>query len=383
MGKKTKKRKQSTDIDTNPARAPSGTAPKTLKRNPNPLQTAQQTFLRSLTTETRLHFFSPKHVTPEQRAEIWENQADLGEKLINKYAWATPDDRVLKIFQHFGPIVEVGCGSNAYWAKWMNAEGGVDVLALDESLESGGRINVGSDDGEKKKSSTRNDQVIQTGGLAIRCGGPSTLSSDSEIRDSGRTLFLCYPDEEEYQESDSMSKHDNNADADIPPSKPKSMAAACLEHFTGTTIIHVGELYGDTLSLDLSPWGRSSSSEFQERLSSEYHCVLKMKLANNWLHVRDTLSVWKKSETCCMQYENDENEEDGSAEEDHYKYIPPEEALPMDLAAPFVAHLLHNTQPNENMVSESEGNAASDTQKERKPAKKPKSPESIVAGNAW
>jgi hypothetical protein len=95
----------------------------------NPLLTAQQHFLNSLSPTERNHFFSSTHVTPERRAEIWEEQADLGETLVNSYAWATPDPRLIKVFQHFAPIVEVGCGANAYWSRWMNAVGGVDVIA--------------------------------------------------------------------------------------------------------------------------------------------------------------------------------------------------------------------------------------------------------------
>ena len=72
----------------------------------NPLLNKQQRFLQSLPTQVRSHFFSPTHVTPEQRAEIWEAQADIGEELVNTYAWATPDPRLLKVFQHFGPIIE-------------------------------------------------------------------------------------------------------------------------------------------------------------------------------------------------------------------------------------------------------------------------------------
>ena len=48
------------------------------QKNTNPLQTAQQQFLKSLPSQARTHFFSPTHITPEQRAEIWETQADLG-----------------------------------------------------------------------------------------------------------------------------------------------------------------------------------------------------------------------------------------------------------------------------------------------------------------
>ena len=87
----------------------------------NPLLKQQQHFLNSLSPQVRSHFFSSTHVTPAERAEVWEKQADLGEALVNSFAWATPDHRLLKIFQHFGPIVEVGCGANAYWSKWMNS----------------------------------------------------------------------------------------------------------------------------------------------------------------------------------------------------------------------------------------------------------------------
>jgi len=301
------------------------------KREANPLLGAQQSFLKSLAPQKRTHFFSPKHVTPEQRAEIWENQADLGETLVNSYAWATPDPRLLKVLKHFGPIVEVGCGANAYWSKWMNAQVGVDVVALDLSLVEGGKISAEKPK-KKSKKNKASDGSIKTGGLDIRQGGPAALSEDAEIRDSGRTLFLCYPDEDVLQDDD-----DEEGEA---PSM--SMAAACLEHFTGSTIIHVGELYGDTLSLEQAPFGRSSSSEFQQRLAGEFHCVLKMKLENNWLHVSDTLSVWKRSETCCMTFQNDDESDgdDGSDDDAYYKYIPPEEVLPIDLAAPCVAHLL-------------------------------------------
>ena len=76
-----------------------------------------------------------------------------------------------------------------------------------------------------------------------------------------------------------------------------------------------------TLSMDQAPFGRSSSGEFQVRLASEFHCILKMRLLNNWIHVRDTLSVWKRSETCCLAFEGSDDEESDS--EVFYKYIPP------------------------------------------------------------
>ncbi|KAL3823355.1 hypothetical protein ACHAXA_008850 [Cyclostephanos tholiformis] len=367
------------------------------KKDCNPLLTAQQRFLDSLSPQTiRGHFFSPTHVTPERRAEIWEEQADLGETLVNIYAWATPDPRLLRVFQHFGPIVEVGCGANAYWSRWMNSTGGVDVVALDACLEEGGKFSADRRMDKKLKKIEANDGVIRAHKLLIRKGGPATLSEDAEIRDSGRALFLCYPDEEDYQQDDNDDEDNDEA------APPMSMAAACLEHYTGSIIIHVGELYGDTLSLEQAPFGRSSSSEFSQRLASEYHCILKMNLQSNWLHVRDTLSVWKRSKTCCMAFQDDDDESDGSKNgsygDMYYKYIPPEEVLPIDCAAPCVAHLLVKCDDTERGAASGdayfkspnvdEGSATSDGKFDhRNRVKKKKRKKNTVglgiAGNAW
>ena len=74
MAKNKKKRKTTTD----PSSSCSNNQKKKKKKYDNPLQTAQQQFLKSLPSQARTHFFSPTHITPEQRAEIWETQADLG-----------------------------------------------------------------------------------------------------------------------------------------------------------------------------------------------------------------------------------------------------------------------------------------------------------------
>jgi len=137
-------------------------------------------------------------------------------------------------------------------------------------------------------------------------------------------LFLCYPDED-------LSMGGTNGDS------PQSMATECLKHFRGDTIIHVGELFGDTLTMDHAPWGRSSGPEFQERLAGEYHCLLRATVPN-WLHARDTISVWKRTQRCSIVFQGDG---DGDSDcEDEYRYIPPDETLPNDLAAPSVKHLL-------------------------------------------
>lgn len=50
---------------------------------------------------------------------------------------------------------------------------------------------------------------------------------------SDRTLFLCYPDD--FEDSD------------------ESMALQSLHNYTGDTVIHVGELFGQTVCLP-GPW---------------------------------------------------------------------------------------------------------------------------------
>lgn len=282
-----------------------------LPRHQNPLYEKQQEFLLALTKEEREDFFSSSFDT-DRRAELWMAQADLGETLINRYSWATPDERSLRILRHFSPIVEIGCGANAYWSRLMK-EARIDAVAYDFDPEGGGTFQSRSSEKRKRQSSC---------GFKVHKGGPDVLRQES-----GRTLFLCYPDED-----DEVSKEIGESE------QPCSMGAACLEHYTGDYVIHVGEIFGDTLAMDQAPWGRSSSPEFQQRLASEYHCILKASLSN-WLHVRDTLSVWKRTEMCSIVFAAGEDDEEED-EEIEYRYIPASERMPVDVAAPCLAHLL-------------------------------------------
>ena len=290
----------------------------------NPLLAAHLEFLSSLPPNVRRRFFSNRHIDGPTRAEVWSRQADLGEDLVNRYAWAIPNGRALSILKNFAPLVEVGSGANGYWSRMMD-DAGIDIVAYDAAVEEGGQIlrNEGTKN-EKKKNSKAKDQT------GVRKGGPEILST-REIRASGRNLLLCYPDEDDGlltpQESDDEHGRDRPA---------LSMGASCLEHFHGDIIIHVGELYGDTVASDQAPWGRTSSPEFQERLATEYHCLLKASIPS-WLHSRDTISVWKRTETCEITFQGDGDDVDEMVE---YKYIPPEEALPQDIAAPLLQRLL-------------------------------------------
>jgi hypothetical protein len=314
MGKKHKKRKEhkTTTEDEKEKDHNQSSEGRPEATHTNPLYEKQQTFLLALKRKERGDFFSSS-LDADRRAELWMAQADLGETLINQYSWATPDERSLRILRHFSPIVEIGCGANAYWSRLMD-QAGLDVVAYDLDPTSGGKVNSRSPNaGDERKR--------QASGFRVRKGGPEVLREQS-----GRTLFLCYPDE------------DDEASQSTEMKEPFSMGAACLEHYTGDYVIHVGEVYGDTLAMDQAPWGRSSSPEFQQRLASEFHCILRAGLSN-WLHVRDTISVWKRTETCCIVFAagEDEGEED---EETEYRYIPEAERMPADAAAPCLLHLL-------------------------------------------
>jgi hypothetical protein len=349
----------------------------------NALLEKQTDYLTSLPIEVKHHYFSDTHITSETRAEIWAEQAELGEELVNQFSWATPDNRALKIIQHFAStdshdanngVVEIGCGANAYWSRQMH-DIGINVLAFDSHLNQGGkihnktnsgdtnlvpspknnsRVTVGDNEVTEKNNKKRklnnaesgdncdNEKKCFNNGLMVYKGGPEVLSSCLKFKDmEKRVLFLCYPDEDVFIEEASGANADDvnvyNDDGDNDEDKVSSMGAACLEHFKGDTIIHVGELVGDTLSMDQAPWGRSSGPEFQQRLCAEYHCILKAKLTN-WLHVRDTISVWKRSKCCSIVFQGDDDDDDD--EEVQYKYIPQDEMLPNDIAAPCVKHLL-------------------------------------------
>lgn len=280
-------------------------SPSKQAKNDNPLCAKLRGFLNSLSETERDGFFSNEQVKPHRRAEIWMEQADLGEELVNRYSWATPDERAMQILKHFSPIIEIGCGANAYWCRQM-ISAGIDVVGYDQDPNKGGSI-----DRSFKEQQTE---------FHVRKGGPEVLAY-CDVKE--RTLFLCYPDE--------------NVD------KCESLGSACLSKYQGDWIIHVGELYSDaTLSMDQAPWGRSSSPEFQQQLSAQYHCVLHASLPN-WLHARDSISVWKRSQTCTMVFAADDEEESGDdeAEEVEYRHVPQEERLPFDIAAPCLQHLLN------------------------------------------
>lgn len=270
-------------------------------------------------------------ISEEERIDQWVRLRILGQPLVEKYAWAIPDQRALNIIKEFQPIVELGCG-NGYWSSLLK-EMNVDIVSIDKIVD-------------ESKCFTK---VIK--------GGPKLIKAKSN---QNRNLFLCYPDEAEL------------------------LALKCLEYFDGEYIIHVGELmqFGGTVSSAQAPWGRTTSSSFQVALCEEFHCLLNAKLPA-FPFSKDTISVWKRTNWVAgLEDDNDDDnnsnndsnddsddskEYDGDEtlnsndtydnnnieEDDHNDFnedekendnlwanIPFHERLPCDIAAPCLLHLL-------------------------------------------
>eukprot|EP00602_Paraphysomonas_sp_CaronLab_P008966 CAMPEP_0185021082 /NCGR_PEP_ID=MMETSP1103-20130426/3744_1 /TAXON_ID=36769 /ORGANISM="Paraphysomonas bandaiensis, Strain Caron Lab Isolate" /LENGTH=282 /DNA_ID=CAMNT_0027552379 /DNA_START=23 /DNA_END=871 /DNA_ORIENTATION=+ len=224
----------------------------------------------------------------ERRMEDWIRIDVLGQPLLEKYAWAIPTPEALNVMRKFSPIVEIGAGKG-YWSYLLQRYG-CSVLPYD--------INP------PKESWTK-----------VRKGTPQTLLNLKGKGCKGLTLFLCYPDEAD------------------------SVALPCLEHIVSSQdaesnnesafsdyILHVGELIhtGCASGSPQSPWGRSSSPDFQVKLSEFYHCVASVPLVS-FPFSRDYLTVWKRTKILSMVDEVVEGEEE--AEKDEWKDIPKSEAL--------------------------------------------------------
>jgi len=261
------------------------------------------------------NMFSSK-VDPEDRSQAWMRLEILGEPLIQKYAWAIPDERALKICSEFGPIIEVGAGKG-YWA-WLLKQRGVDIIAFDKYAykEKGwmevkkGDPSVLSTDAAKSGRLTPGSKAAWTRAppLPSQAGAHAAMKDDfnqaaaplrtsAPVVDKPRTLLLSYPDQGE------------------------SMASECLKHFQGDTIIHVGELLtggtGTKSGGSQAPWGKTTNSDFQVELAESFHCVLSYALPCMPFS-KDYLTVWVRTKWTAGRSGEEgfmEDGEDGSAHE--------------------------------------------------------------------
>jgi hypothetical protein len=86
-------------------------------------------------------FFDRDSATENDHLLYWTILHNNAEKLVNKYAWAIPDDTCLRVLAHFSPLVEIASGKG-YWARLLR-ERGVDVIAVDKYCASTDQANRG------------------------------------------------------------------------------------------------------------------------------------------------------------------------------------------------------------------------------------------------
>ena len=280
---------------------------------PNPFLEAFNQTTASLDPD-RLKTIFHDSTSPDERGVLFNEMCDAGESLVNEFGWAVPTERVLTILKHFSPIVEIGSGANAYLGHLSKAAM-IDINCYDIAPLDGGLLT-----NNKKRKLTTSPKTSIT-----LPGGPSVLQNPEN---KNKTLLLCFPDQ--FLQEDS----------DIP------MALSALKNFTGEHIIHIGELYGDTVAHDhQAPFGRSSSPDFQIQLATDFHCLLKIELPH-WPHEGTTCSVWKRTKTCELVFDDDEDSPDdddteSNSNSDSLKYanIPPNEQLPRTISTPSTRHL--------------------------------------------
>lgn len=246
----------------------------------------------------------------ETRGNNWVRLEVLGEPLCEKYAWAIPNQRALNIVANFSPLIEIGAGKG-YWASQLR-DMGTDIICYDKEVDS------------------------KTSWTKVEKGGPKKLREQNA---QGRALFLCYPDDSQ------------------------NLAMKCLNEFTGEYIVHVGELIttGTLSGASQAPFGRTTGSDFSVALAERFHCLLVASLPR-FPFSKDCITVWKRtvyvpgrsavlgagSEEGEERAEGSEGSEDGTnssdgqegQDEDCWASIPEEEKLPVDAAAPCLAHLL-------------------------------------------
>jgi len=129
------------------------------------------------------------------------------QRMIATYAWAIPTREAIEVLLQHTPLVEMGAGTG-YWA-WLVRQAGGDILAFDRYPPPDRRNRWHA--GEHQWTE-------------VKPGGPRLLA-----RHPRRTLFLCWPPEDE------------------------PMAAQCLQVYEGNTLAYVGEVPGEGGATALGP----------------------------------------------------------------------------------------------------------------------------------
>lgn len=199
-----------------------------------------------------------------------------------RYAWSVPTETALATLARYAPIIELGAGTG-HWAALLRMRG-VDVLAYDTRCWSDAFADAdasgGTAGGQAGGASTGSAAPggVATGtsliegdrDLCVAEGGPEAAAAHA-----GRALLLAWPD---YRGLGTY-------------------ASCCLAHYTGSTLLLLGEWRGRTLGVHAPPGkgehGQSFSAAFQMKVEAEWRLVEQERLPS-WPFFIDSLMVWTR-----------------------------------------------------------------------------------------
>eukprot|EP00055_Hartaetosiga_balthica_P014655 m.81777 g.81777 ORF g.81777 m.81777 type:complete len:252 (-) comp8653_c0_seq3:415-1170(-) len=196
-------------------------------------------------------FSHPLAVSEERREELvgWlrstEEESPL--KLQILFSFSIPSTLALERLMDIGNTLKIerwfSCGSGtAYWEALLEARG-LTFVCFDKN--------------------TLYPEEMRF--MAVRTAGPETLSEST--RDDA--LFLAWPDAQE----------------------ESTFGEDCVKGFNGNVIVHVGELFGETIGVN--PYGQSTSKRCQEALAAHFRITKRIPLPQ-WPYQCDSLTVWRR-----------------------------------------------------------------------------------------
>lgn len=155
--------------------------------------------------------------------------------IVNRFAWAVPNDDAIEELVKLSPLIEIGAGSG-YWAKLLSEKGG-QVAAFDDfSWHKDGKQHF-----EKQWFEVQN-------------------GDERKILDFPKeTLFLCFP----------------------PKNSP--LASHALALYKGNTLAYVGEPRG----------GTTADDAFFDALEKDYILVRQISIPN-WPGYNDRLQIFQR-----------------------------------------------------------------------------------------
>ena len=299
-------------------------------------------------------FFNPEFEA--KRNAVWEDLDGKSYELCRRYAWAIPDERCLRIIKNFSPLIEIGAGKG-FWASLLR-QNNVNILAFDKFSD--------------KKDGTSWSEVKR--------GGPEVLTKPVA---GGRNLLLCYPDESESMAIQCLENFTGEhiihigemmftgtaAGAPVAPFGRTSSAEFqvslaesfhclllaelslrypdsrdCISVWKRTNFIsgkEVPQLGSDSAAQSIPPPHPTSSSSIPLKTVSKNGDKVKSKKRRADDHAPSSSAVefvsleelnLLREAALDMQYNEDQD--------NRWAYIPKQETLPIDRAAPCLAHFL-------------------------------------------